>query len=106
MLGGGAGGQGPLQSPVLCVALVVLDACPSSGKCRSGGNVCGPVLSQRQELISVLESFSFPPLGHRKTKPQGAGRAPGAAGLDFTARAGLCSQSVRATPTEGECLRF
>lgn len=68
----GASGLGPPQSPVPCVAPVVLDACPSCGKCWSSGNLCGSALSPRQEPISVLES-SFLPLGHRKTKLQGAG---------------------------------
>lgn len=52
----------------------------------------GSALSPGQDLISVLESSSFPPPGRWKTKPQRSGRVPGAAGLGFMARAGLCCQ--------------
>lgn len=78
---------------------------PAVGNARSGNQ---QVLErwESQELISVLESFSFPPLGHGKTKARGAGRAPGAAGLGFRAGAGLCSQGVGAAPTEGDFLEL
>jgi len=90
----GAGGQGPPGSPEPCVAPVVLGARPSCGKCTFreqasagavGMKLCGSALSPRQDLTSVPESF--PPLGHRKTRPWCAGIAPGAAGLGVTAGA-------------------
>lgn len=67
-----AGGLGPPQSPVPCVAPIVLDACPSRGKCWSSGKLCGSALSPRQELISVLES-SFLPLGTGKPNRRALG---------------------------------